>query len=80
MTSKIETSAVLSDEVLESVAGGGIKNAISFGMAGSQIGVLGGGVAGPVGCVVGGIVGGVAGVIGGAFVKDDPKGGIHMMY
>jgi hypothetical protein len=80
MTSKLETYAALSDEALEGVAGGGIKNAFTFGMAGAQAGVLGGGLFGPVGCAVGGFVGGMAGAIGGALAKDDPKGRIHVMY
>ncbi|CEJ14750.1 hypothetical protein BN1110_05085 [bacterium YEK0313] len=80
MTSRIETKVAISDEALEAVAGGGFKNAISFGAAGSQIGILGGGLFGPAGAVIGGAVGAVAGAVGGVFVKDDPKVGIHVMY
>lgn len=71
----------LNDETLDTVAGGGLNNAITLGMAGSQVGVLAGGsVGGPAGAIVGGLIGGIGGLIGGAFTKDDPKGGIHMMY
>lgn len=80
MTSPINGTA-LNDEVLETVAGGGLKNAITLGMAGSQTGVMGGGlVGGPAGALIGGAVGGLGGVIGGALTKDDPKGTIHVMY
>jgi hypothetical protein len=80
MTRKIDTRVALSDEVLEAVSGGGIKNAVSFGLAGAQAGILGGGLFGPVGSAVGAVVAGAAGAIGGALSKDDPKGRIHVMY
>lgn len=80
MTRKIETKVAISDEALEAVAGGGFKNAMSFGMAGSQIGILGGGLFGPAGAAIGGAIGAVAGAVGGALTTDDPKGRIHVMY
>lgn len=76
-----QNAIALNDEALKTVAGGGLKNALTFGMAGSQTGILGGGaVGGPAGAVIGGVIGGVAGLIGGALTKDDPKGRIHVMY
>lgn len=73
MTRKIEISTALSDDALEDVAGGGLKNAISFGLAGAKAGARDGVAAGPVGIGFGGFVGGLVGAIGGAFTKDDPK-------
>lgn len=71
----------LNDEALDMVAGGGLTNALTLGMAGTQTGILGGGaVGGPAGAVIGGVIGGVAGLIGGALTKDDPKGRVHVMY
>jgi hypothetical protein len=76
-----QNGIALNDDALEAIAGGGLKNALTFGMAGSQTGVLGGGVVGgPVGALIGGVIGGVGGLIGGALSKDDPKGDIHVMY
>ncbi len=76
MNTKIEAIA-LTDEALEAVAGGGIKNAIALGVWGAVQGGGGGGIAaGPVGAVGGGILGGAIGFIGGLFTDDSsPAGG-----
>ena len=74
-------NTALNDEALDMVAGGGLKNAITLGMAGSQAGILGGGAfGGPAGAVIGGVIGGIGGLIGGALIKDDPKGRIQVMF
>lgn len=70
MNTAIETIA-LNDTALETVNGGGLKNALVLGGMGAVTGgAYGGVIGGPVGGLIGGVIAGVGGFVGGAFTPD----------
>lgn len=73
---RIQTSTILSDAILETASGGGLTSALIMGGTGAVWGGgTGGIIGGPVGGVVGGVLGGVGGFVGGLFVSDSKSAG-----